>query len=185
MSFNFVRGIVGAMGTGASVGHMTVEFGPAGGTFAVGGKTYKASKTVSIKDGKLLVDGGEMRELPGEPKLHYAEGPIVVHGTVASIRTMSGSIEVHGNVTGGVSTMSGDVRVDGHVGGSATSMSGDVRVGKRTTGPTVVEVPEPAPVRRALPAPPPPSVGVKRAPARDDGDDGEEPAAKKPRLDLT
>lgn len=53
---------------------------------------------------------------------------IVVNGTVGSVSSTSGDIEIHGNVSGSVSAVSGDVDVRGSVAGSVSTVSGDVDI---------------------------------------------------------
>lgn len=57
----------------------------------------------------------------------FASVSVVVHGNAGSIRTMSGDVQVDGDVNGSVSTMSGEVRCN-HLRGNASTMSGDIRI---------------------------------------------------------
>ena len=109
-------------------------------TVVINGKTMRVNGTVSIINGKVLCNGKPIEDLDSiEEKVINisingdvekidvdACDRIEVTGKVDYIKTMSGDIEVHGDVTGDVETMSGDIDC-GNVGGNASTMSGDVR----------------------------------------------------------
>lgn len=94
-----------------------------------------SANSVVIKNNKVYVDGKDVT--PSEKEIN-----IEVHGNVNSInadsvsrivitgnteyaKTMSGSIDVHGNVLGDASTMSGDIRC-GNINGSVKTISGNI-----------------------------------------------------------
>jgi hypothetical protein len=102
----------------------------------INGVTITGSNSVSIINGKVIVDGKEVDT--GEAKTIYIDivgyllslnadhcNMIRVKGSVDTVKTMSGSVDC-GNVTGNVQTMSGNVHA-GTVDGSVTTMSGDIR----------------------------------------------------------
>lgn len=105
-----------------------------GGSVTVNGNTYRGSN-VSIINGVVTVDG----VVQGDP----LNGPITitVQGSVGSIETSSGDVNVTGdsqNITavsgdvrvggnsGYIETVSGDVSVKGSVNGKISTVSGDV-----------------------------------------------------------
>ena len=52
--------------------------------------------------------------------------PDILDALLEGIKTMSGDVEIHGDVNGDVKTMSGDVDC-GNVAGDVSSMSGDIK----------------------------------------------------------
>ena len=109
-------------------------------TVVINGKTYRGNGNVSIINGKILLNGKPVEDLESidEKVINItvngdvdkidvdACNSIDVKGNVDVVKTMSGDVEVHGDVTGDVKTMSGDIDC-GNVGGNASSMSGDIR----------------------------------------------------------
>jgi len=100
----------------------------------INGKSYKGNSITIIND-KVIIDGKEVET--DEKTINITvEGSITklkvdscntleVGGDVHKLTTMSGDVEVSGNVTGSIETMSGDVDC-GDVGGGIETMSGDV-----------------------------------------------------------
>lgn len=109
-------------------------------TVVINGKTFRVNGRVSILKNKVVCNGDQVVDLDSleEKEINIsingdvekidvdACDRIEVTGNVDYIKTMSGDIEVHGDVTGDVKTMSGDIDC-GNVGGNASTMSGDVR----------------------------------------------------------
>ena len=95
-----------------------------------------SSRSVVIKNGKVIIDGKDLTPESKEINISIIGGlsklevdacsKVDVSGDVGSIKTMSGDIDVTGNVTGDIKTMSGDVDC-GTVGGSISTMSGDIK----------------------------------------------------------
>jgi hypothetical protein len=95
-----------------------------------------AGRNISIIGNKILVDGVDVTpdakiiniEIQGDVETIKVDAcdNISVSGNAESVRTVSGDIDIKGNVTGGVSTVSGDVKC-GNVGGSCTTVSGDIK----------------------------------------------------------
>lgn len=112
------------------------------GVIVINGKTYKVEGKVSIVNGTIFVNGKKFQNYEESEKdekvINIAiEGDvekidvdacdsITVSGSVKNIKTMSGDVEVHGDVHGYVKTMSGDVDC-GNVAGDVSSMSGDIK----------------------------------------------------------
>lgn len=105
-------------------------------------------RTISMTNGVLFVDGKRYEEKEGEAgavvgcseltivingnvrgSVSTSSGHVKVSGNCETAKSVSGDVEIDGNVTGSVSSMSGDVRVTGKVSGSASSMSGRVTTG--------------------------------------------------------
>lgn len=93
-------------------------------------------KNISINNNKIIIDGKDVTPDSKEISI-TVEGNIeklsvdvcnelTVTGDVGKINTMSGDVDISGNVTGNIETMSGDVHC-GNVGGNIKTMSGNVR----------------------------------------------------------
>lgn len=93
-------------------------------------------RNVSVINGRVIVDGKDLTpeekviniEVTGNIDLLSADActQISVKGDVKTVKTMSGDVDISGNVNGSVSTMSGDVTAQ-KIEGNASSMSGDIR----------------------------------------------------------
>ena len=84
----------------------------------INGKTYSGNNII-ISNGKVIVDGAEQSEV--------LEHNIVVNvtGDVQSLETTSGDVQCE-SVSGDVKTVSGDVNVRGNVAGNVKTVSGDI-----------------------------------------------------------
>lgn len=91
---------------------------------SIGGKTIKVSgKSVSVINGKVIVDGKEITDLSnsGIPAI-----TIIVEGNTNSIEVdVANTVTVHGNAEK-VSSVSGDIHISGHISGTVSSVSGDI-----------------------------------------------------------
>lgn len=79
------------------------------GTITINGKVYSGNNVTITPDGNVIIDGNSQGAVAG---------PIwvVVHGACESVSTVSGDIQVNGDVTGGdVSTTNGDITVNGNI----------------------------------------------------------------------
>jgi hypothetical protein len=95
--------------------------------------------SVTISKGKIIIDGIDVT--PDSKKIDIVvDGNISklnvdscdslkVTGDVDTLSTMSGDVDISGNVTGNVKTMSGDVKCE-NIGGSTSTMSGDIKYRK-------------------------------------------------------
>jgi hypothetical protein len=107
-------------------------------TIVINGKTYFGN-SISISNGKVIIDGKESE--PGESNGKIINitvtgnveklvvdvcDKISISGSVNSIKTVSGDVDVSGNVAGSINTMSGDVDC-GQVSGSVSTMSGNIK----------------------------------------------------------
>jgi hypothetical protein len=101
----------------------------------VNGVTFSGNN-ISISKGKVIIDGNDVTpdaknidiKIDGnisELKVDACDS-LVVNGNCGSVATMSGDVDIDGDVTGNISTMSGDVKC-GTVGGSISTMSGDIK----------------------------------------------------------
>jgi len=101
--------------------------------------TTISGKSITIKDGKVIVDGTEVNtgdsktiniEVQGNLESLDADycHSISVTGHAGRIKTMAGDVNC-GDVGGNVQTMSGDIKC-GAVSGDVSSMSGDIDVSK-------------------------------------------------------
>lgn len=97
-----------------------------GGNLVINGQTIYTSDdggdmNVTSRNGKVYVNGVELRDLPEEKNI-----TLRIKGNVAgSVTTVSGEVQVVGNV-GVIKTTSGDVTVGSNVEGSVSTVSGDV-----------------------------------------------------------
>ena len=107
----------------------------------INGKTITSNGSISIINGKVIIDGveqdtGDAKEInisiEGDVKTLNAPGcnTIEVSGNVDKLSTSSGDVEVGGNVYQGIQCSSGDVEVEGDVAGDIQTSSGDVKCGK-------------------------------------------------------
>lgn len=105
------------------------------GSIRINGINYTGDN-ISIRGNKVVINGvdvtpdakqisivvdGDVTEL----KVDNCEDLRIV-GNVGRVKTMSGDVDIEGNVTGDVETMSGDVRCLS-VGGNVKTMSGKVK----------------------------------------------------------
>jgi hypothetical protein len=90
-----------------------------GGSVTINGVTYSGSVNIS-SDGSVIVNGANECVLDKGISI-----TVEVSGDVQNIKTMSGDINVSGNIGGNVKTMSGDVFAK-NIDGNVSTMSGDV-----------------------------------------------------------
>lgn len=105
-------------------------------TVVINGVTIQGGNNVSIVNGKVVIDGKDATPDAKEISIVVngavnrleadACNTISVTGDVGNIKTLSGDVDVSGDVSGSVQTMSGDVSC-GSIAGSASSMSGDIK----------------------------------------------------------
>ncbi len=104
-------------------------------TITINGNIYSGNSIV-VTNGKVIINGKDVTPDSKEINISVvgdieqlkvdACNKVSVEGSVKSISTLSGDVEVSGDVDGSISTMSGDVDC-GHVQGSISTMSGDVK----------------------------------------------------------
>ena len=112
-----------------------------GASCNINGKTY-VGKTITVRNGVVIVDGKAVTDAPDEKSLVFnitvtgavesmevTNGTVTVHGNVDSLKTVSGDVTVEQSVTGNVSTVSGDIKIDGELHGNANTVSGDIKSG--------------------------------------------------------
>lgn len=102
-------------------------------TVSINGSNY-TGHSISIVDGKVIVDGAEQGAISGlqvvvnivgDPReVSTVSGNINVQGDCGWVRTTSGDIRCH-DVEGNVETVSGDVECM-NVSGSVRTVSGDI-----------------------------------------------------------
>ena len=107
-------------------------------TIKINGNIHSGNSIV-ITNGRVVINGkdvtpdskdinisvvGDIEQL----KVDYCN-KVSIEGSVKTIATQSGDIEVTGDVDGNISTMSGDVDC-GHVQGSVSTMSGSIKHSK-------------------------------------------------------
>jgi len=108
-------------------------------TVQINGVIITSRGNISVSNGKITVDGvdvtPDVKEITiivngNTDKINVdACNQITITGKVGDIKTMSGDVDVNGDVSGSISTMSGDVDC-GNVGGIVKSMSGDIKFKK-------------------------------------------------------
>lgn len=104
----------------------------------VNGKSYTGNN-ICVNGNKIIIDGEELKtdsktiniSINGNTdKISVDQcDKITVTGHVNDLKTMSGDVEITGDVKGSVKTMSGDVYC-GDIAGSITTISGDIRYKK-------------------------------------------------------
>ena len=105
----------------------------------INGITY-TGKNVSVSGNKVLIDEKEVTPKDTLKVNIIVEGnvdtldidvakKIAVEGTVGSVITTSGDVNIKGNVTGGVKTTSGTVK-SGDINGDVKTTSGTIKSGK-------------------------------------------------------
>lgn len=150
-----IGGSVAAIGTGAIgiVGHVGAAAPDLGrinmddGVFVTVNGVRIPGRSVSMTNGVLFVDGKRYEEKADDgAAIHYKELTLVISGNVRgsvsttsgkvqvsggceTAKSVSGDVEIEGDVSGDVSSISGDVRVTGSVTGKASSVSGRVNTG--------------------------------------------------------
>jgi hypothetical protein len=105
-------------------------------TITINGNTITANGSIVISNGKVMVNGTDVTPESKEINIVVTGNcdvldidscdKIEVKGSCNTIKTLSGSVDVGGDVSGGIQTMSGNVDC-GHVGGSVSTMSGNIR----------------------------------------------------------
>lgn len=105
-------------------------------TVTINGKTFSSKRSISVSNGKVVIDGVDLTPESKEinitvngniDKLEVdACNKVSIVGKVDNVKTMSGDVDIKGDVSGNISTMSGDVDCF-NVGGSISTMSGDVK----------------------------------------------------------
>lgn len=106
-------------------------------TITINGKTISGSfKNVKIRGNKITADGVDITpedkhiniSITGKVEALSVDvcDSIRINGDTGSVKTMSGDLDIRGNVSGDISTMSGDIKC-GNVGGSVKTTSGDIR----------------------------------------------------------
>lgn len=103
-------------------------------TISVNGVTYSGGRSVTITNGRVIVDGKDLTpdakdiriEVSGNVENITADAcnSITVNGAVGEVSTQSGDVKC-GDVAGFVSSMSGDIDC-GNVRGNVKTMSGDI-----------------------------------------------------------
>ena len=105
----------------------------------INGNTF-IGNNVTIKNNKVIVDGKEVTFEDAKEINITVTGDIddlkvdacnkvFVGGSVKSLATTSGDVEVNKDVTGNIKTTSGDIQVGGNAGGDVETISGDVTCG--------------------------------------------------------
>ena len=110
-------------------------------TFSINGKVMNMSGgSISIIDGNVIIDGKQV-DMSGfgdakvfnivvqgdVEKVDGAFSSITVEGNASSVKSVSGTVKVDGDVEGNVSTVSGTVKVAGNIEGNVSTVSGSVR----------------------------------------------------------
>ncbi len=106
----------------------------------VNGQVIPDGRNVIIRGGRVIVDGKDVT--PDAKEINIVVNgnidkveadacqKVSVTGDVGSVKTLSGDVDIGGDVKGSVQTMSGDIDCDGSIGGSVSTMSGDIKYRK-------------------------------------------------------
>ncbi|RZK31176.1 MAG: hypothetical protein EOO63_04845 [Hymenobacter sp.] len=128
-------------GTVTQVGHgssMVVMGGP-NNTVNINGKSYTGRK-IEQRNGRIFVDDRDVTDEVGVGIEHRAfnitiQGTVeriencdqvTVNGNASKVKTVSGAIEITGDVTGDVESVSGSIHC-GKVAGKVKTVSGDIK----------------------------------------------------------
>jgi hypothetical protein len=105
-------------------------------TISINGMNINARGSIVVSNGKVIVNGIDVTPDAKEINIVIngdtdkiqvdACNSFQMTGNAGSIKTMSGDVEISGDITESVSTMSGDVDC-GNIGGSVSTMSGDIK----------------------------------------------------------
>ena len=109
----------------------------------INGKVFKYNGRLTVIDNKFFVDGKEITDwesleidqkhidikIEGEVERIQIDtcDNLHINGNCNRVKTVSGDVEVKGNVDGDIETVSGDVEVYGSVSGDVRTVSGDIR----------------------------------------------------------
>ena len=113
------------------------------GKVIINGKTFNYTGSLTMINGKFFVDGKEVtdwEDLTKDQK-HIdikVEGNIerlqvdacdsvTITGNCNKVKTLSGDVEIGGDVDGDVESVSGNIDIFGNVGGDVKTVSGDIR----------------------------------------------------------
>ena len=101
----------------------------------INGVVYNGNN-LSIRGNKVIIDGKDVTpdsksiQINVDSNIHTLEvdncEKITVTGNVGNVKTLSGDVDITGDVSGSIQTMSGDVDC-GSIGGSVSTMSGDIK----------------------------------------------------------
>ncbi len=104
-------------------------------SITINGKTYQGNN-ISVINNKVFIDGQD--QTPDSKTINISiEGnvetlkvdvcdKVVINGNVGSASSVSGDIDIQGDVLGGVTSVSGDIKC-GTIGGSVSTVSGDIK----------------------------------------------------------
>lgn len=105
-------------------------------SISINGMNINASGSIIVSNGKITVNGVDVTPDAKEINIVVngdtdkiqvdACNELFVTGKVGHIKTMSGDVNVSGDIEGSVQTMSGDVDCR-KIGGSVSTMSGNIR----------------------------------------------------------
>ena len=109
------------------------------GSININGKIYSGD-IIIVSGNKVVIDGKEIKEeskvmnitIDGNIDTLSVDAceKISVTGSVENLKTMSGDVEVTGDVNGSIKTMSGDIRCK-YCCGSVQTLSGDIYTEKQ------------------------------------------------------
>lgn len=94
-------------------------------------------RSINITNGKIVIDGKSISiedqkiiniKIDGDVDVLSVDvcESLTVDGNVKMVKTMSGDIEINGEVSGSVESTSGDIDVTGDIHGDVKTVSGDV-----------------------------------------------------------
>lgn len=108
-------------------------------TIKINGTVYSGNGSLIVSGNKIIVDGKDVTpdakeikiDIKGDISMLTVDSceTVTVHGRVGKIKTMSGDVNIEGDVDGDISTMSGDVDCY-NVSGKISTMSGDIKTRK-------------------------------------------------------
>lgn len=108
-------------------------------TVIINGVTYTSGRDIVINNGKISIDGVDATPNEKEIQINITGdinnlkvdhcGSINVIGNVDKLNSVSGDVDVSGNITDSVNSTSGDIECGGIIGGNVKTVSGDINCG--------------------------------------------------------
>jgi DUF4097 and DUF4098 domain-containing protein YvlB len=108
-------------------------------TITINGVNIVSGRSISIIDGKVIVDDRDVTpenqkqihiQVTGDIESIQADvcSQITVTGNSGTVKTSQGDIEIGGDVQGDVKTSQGNIEIGGSVSGNAKTSQGNIRV---------------------------------------------------------
>ena len=103
----------------------------------INGVTITSGRNIVVRGGQVTVDGQDVTpdakviNITVTGNVDRIEADVCqqlsVTGDVGNVSTVSGDVNVEGNINGSVQTVSGDVDCGGSIGGNISTLSGNIK----------------------------------------------------------